>query len=137
MLVQSCFQNHSSTPTVYSSSSGLSLSRRDLPKYQLLSTSHRPFPNEEAFESDEHFLRTFENVIISSSQNIELVWKKYIPLCLPFGNDAWTQTTLLNCVSWFEARKVFKKHFGSKFKAREYNTQVFTMTMKNNESIGV
>ncbi|KAI8329033.1 hypothetical protein BD560DRAFT_441716 [Blakeslea trispora] len=101
------------TPTVVKSgsgSSGLSLSRRDLPKYQLLSNSHKPFPNEEAFESDEHFLRTFENVIDSSSQEIELVWKRYIPLCLPFGNDAWTQTTLINCTTWSEARNVFKRH---------------------------
>lgn len=119
-----------------SGSNGLSLSRRDLPKYQLLSNNHKPFPNEEAFESDEHFLRTFENVIFSSSQDIEKVWKRYIPLCLPFGDDVWTQSSLKNCDSWADARKMFKKHYGSKFKAHEYNNQVFTMTMKANESIG-
>lgn len=142
------YQNMMSTfdhkPTSYSKvvssgsggSNGLTLSRRDLPKYQLLSNPHKPFPNEEAFESEEHFLRTFENVIFSSSQEIEKVWKRYIPLCLPFGDDAWTQSSLKNCNTWSEARKLFKKHYGSKFKAHEYNNQVFTMTMKSNESIG-
>ncbi|KAI7898480.1 uncharacterized protein BX663DRAFT_555839 [Cokeromyces recurvatus] len=52
---------------------GLALSRKDLPKFQLATSLVRPFPNEEAFESVEHFLRTFEKVIESSGRQIEFV----------------------------------------------------------------
>ncbi|KAI8970723.1 hypothetical protein BDB01DRAFT_731428 [Pilobolus umbonatus] len=116
--------------------SGLTLNRRDLPKFQLLSSTHRPFPNEEAFESDEHFLVEFENVIDSSSLRIEKVWKKFLPLCIPKGNDSWVQGDLKGCRSWSEARAAFKKQFGSVLVTRRYTDLVFTMTMRSNESIG-
>ncbi|CAO3695616.1 unnamed protein product, partial [Rhizopus stolonifer] len=56
---------------------GLTLNRRDLPKFQLASSVLRPHLNEEVFESVKHFLRTFESVIESASMDIENAWKKF------------------------------------------------------------
>ncbi|KAI7900039.1 uncharacterized protein BX663DRAFT_554484 [Cokeromyces recurvatus] len=93
---------------------GFAFSRKDLPKFQLATSLVRPFPNEEAFESVEHFLRTFEKVIESSGRQIELVWRTFFPLCLPNSEDAWYETNMRNTHSWVEARKVFKNGHSSK-----------------------
>ncbi|OAD65184.1 hypothetical protein PHYBLDRAFT_189619, partial [Phycomyces blakesleeanus NRRL 1555(-)] len=70
---------------------GLTLNRRDLPKFQLADDVIRSFPNEEVFHSVDHFLRTFQKVIESSLQDIELVWKRFLPLCLPHSDDGWVE----------------------------------------------
>lgn len=115
---------------------GLTLNRRDLPKFQLASSVFKPFPSEEVFESVEHFLRTFEIVIESSSLRIEKVWRKFLPLCLPHSDDGWVETDLKKCADWAKARACFKERHGSSLVTRRYTDQVFTMTMKNTESIG-
>ncbi|KAG1442990.1 hypothetical protein G6F56_010841 [Rhizopus delemar] len=114
---------------------GLTLNRRDLPKFQLASSVLRPHPNEEVFESVEHFLRTFENVIESASMDIENAWKKFLPLCLPHSDDGWVETCLKKCTDWNAVRTCFKERHGSNLVTRRYTDQVFTMTMKNTESI--
>jgi hypothetical protein len=115
---------------------GLTLNRRDLPKFQLATSVFKSFPNEEVFESVEHFLRTFEIVIESSSLKIEKVWRKFLPLCLPHSDDGWVETNLKKCTDWTKARACFKERHGSSLVTRRYTDQVFTMTMKNTESIG-
>ncbi|KAG1443499.1 hypothetical protein G6F56_010652 [Rhizopus delemar] len=114
---------------------GLTLNRRDLPKFQLASNLVRPYPNEEVFESVDHFLRTFENVIKSSSMNIENAWRKLLPLCLSHSDDSWVETSLKRCSDWNSVRECFKERHGSSLVTRRYTDQVFTMTMKNSESI--
>ena len=61
---------------------GLTLSRRDLPKFQLKTDSPRPFPSEEVFESAEHFLRAFEKILVSANMDIEKNWVSLLLLCL-------------------------------------------------------
>ncbi|KAG2191771.1 hypothetical protein INT47_012821 [Mucor saturninus] len=115
---------------------GLTLNRRDLPKFQLAASIIKPFPSEEVFESVGHFLRTFENVIESSSLDIEKVWMKFLPLCLPHTDDGWVETDLKKCNSWKSAKSCFNERHGSSLVSRRFTDQVFTMVMKNTESIG-
>lgn len=119
-----------------SDDAGLTLNRRDLPKFQLMTSAIRPFPAYEAFESAEHFLREFEDVIASSSLTIERVWKRLLPLCLPHGDKAWAESDLKKCQNWVDARAEFVRHHGSSLVTRRYTDRVFTMTMSNNESVG-
>jgi hypothetical protein len=118
-----------------SDDAGLTLNRRDLPKFQLVTSAIRPFPGYEVFESVEHFLREFEDVIASSSLTIERVWKRLLPLCLPHGDKAWAESDLKKCQTWVEARQEFVRHHGSSLVTRRYTDQVFTMTMSNKESV--
>lgn len=113
----------------------LALNRRDLPKFQLSSSAVKAFPNEEVFESVDHYLRTFESILNSSSLDLESQWAKLLPLCMPNGERAWVDKTLLKCVSWLEAKAVFARRFGSAVITRRNTDLVFTMTMKASESI--
>ncbi|EPB86417.1 hypothetical protein HMPREF1544_06779 [Mucor circinelloides 1006PhL] len=113
----------------------LALNRRDLPKFQLAPSAVKAFPNEEVFESVDHYLRTVESILNSSSLDLEAQWAKLLPLCMPNGNRAWVDKTLLKCGSWAEAKQVFSRRFGSAVITR-YNTDLgFTMTMSSSESI--
>ncbi|EIE88990.1 hypothetical protein RO3G_13701 [Rhizopus delemar RA 99-880] len=123
--------------SISSRNAGLTLSHRDLPKFQLASSVVRPFPNEEVFESVEHFLARFENIIKGSAyRDVEQVWKQFLPLCLPYSDNAWVETDLRKCNTWAEARAAFKEHHGSSLATRHYTDLVFTMQMSNKESIG-
>lgn len=113
----------------------LALNRRDLPKFQLSSSAVKAFPNEEVFESVDHYLRTFESILNSSSLDLETQWSKLLPLCMPNGERAWVDKTLLRCFSWAEAKAVFARRFGSAVITRRNTDLVFTMTMKVSESI--
>ena len=113
----------------------LALNRRDLPKFQLASSAVKAFPNEEVFESVDHYLRTFESILNSSSLDLEAQWAKLLPLCMPNGDRAWVDKTLLKCGSWAEAKQVFSRRFGSAVITRRNTDLVFTMTMSSSESI--
>ena len=133
----SVFGGAASGPTdLGAKSAGLNLSHRDLPKFQLSSCVRLPYPNEEAFESVEHFLVRFEAIIKGSAyRDIELVWRKFLPLCLQYTDHAWVETELLHCKNWNEARALFKEHHGSNLATRHYTDMVFTMRMNPKESI--
>ncbi|EPB80984.1 hypothetical protein HMPREF1544_12324 [Mucor circinelloides 1006PhL] len=74
---------------------GISLSKRDLPKFQLKSDSVKYFHGEESFDSIFHFLAVFEKVVSLSGQDVELVWKRYLPLTIPYEYDMWLKQELL------------------------------------------
>ncbi|KAG1494148.1 hypothetical protein G6F49_013282 [Rhizopus delemar] len=113
---------------------GLTLSHRNLPKFQLALSVVRPFPNEEVFESVEHFLARFENIIKGSAyRDVEQVWKQFLPLCLPYSDNAWVETDLRKCNTWAEARAAFKEHHDSSLATRHYTDLVFTMQIVINE----
>lgn len=113
----------------------LALNRRDLPKFQLASSAVRAFPNEEVFEGVDHYLRTFESILNSSSLDLETQWAKLLPLCMPNGDRAWVDKTLLKCSSWAQAKQVFARRFGSAVVTRRNTDLVFTMVMDPSESI--
>ena len=80
----------------------LALNRRDLPKFQLATSAVKAFPNEEVFESVDHYLRTFESILNSPSLDLETQWSKLLPLRMGSGERAWVDKTLLKCSSWSE-----------------------------------
>ncbi|KAG1450460.1 hypothetical protein G6F55_009674 [Rhizopus delemar] len=114
---------------------GLTLTRKDLPKYQLASSVRLPFPNDEAFDSEEHFLRTFEKVVYSAGMDIEMVWDKYLPLCIHYDHDPWVEAELKRCHDWKSARKCFLNKFTTLHRTRESATMVFTMVMRDTETV--
>ncbi|OAD78042.1 hypothetical protein PHYBLDRAFT_141905 [Phycomyces blakesleeanus NRRL 1555(-)] len=87
----------------------LTLSRRDLPKFQLASSTIKPFSNEE---------------------------KNFLPLCLSYTDDGWVEMDFKKCIDGKAAKSCFNKRHGSSLVSRQFTNQVFTMMMKNTESIG-
>jgi hypothetical protein len=58
---------------------GLCLSKQDFPKSQLKSSITKYFPKDKSYESVNHFLRSFEKVISSTGEDIESIWRRYVP----------------------------------------------------------
>ena len=73
---------------------GISLSKRDLPMFQLRTSATKYFPKDQAYDSIHHFLRSFEKVILSSGQSVDDVWRRYIPLTIPYDLDLWLNQEL-------------------------------------------
>ncbi|EIE83360.1 hypothetical protein RO3G_08065 [Rhizopus delemar RA 99-880] len=94
--------------------------QENLPKFQLALSVVRPFPNEEVFESVEHFLARFENIIKGSAYR-------------DVDDNAWVETDLRKCNTWAEARAAFKEHHDSSLATRHYTDLVFTMQIVINE----
>lgn len=116
-------------------SSGLKISKRDLPKFQLEDSKSKPFPQEEVYKSVDHFLGEFEKIVYSSGQDINDVWKKYIPLTLPYDLDDWMKTVVLKCVSWLEVKSVFAKKFGTVISKLHKKRAVMTMAIEDDETL--
>jgi hypothetical protein len=124
------------TGTIVSGSgSGIRLSKNDLPKFQLKSQQEIPFENQERYDNVEHFLRTFEKVIYSAAESIDVVWRRYIGLTLSYDHDAWLETDLNECQSWVQAKKLFVKKFGNSNTRDEAIRKVYNTFMGANETI--
>ncbi|CEP08938.1 hypothetical protein [Parasitella parasitica] len=54
-----------------------------------MSAAAKYFPGEESYYSVFHFLRIFEKVVSSSGNDVETVWKCYLPLTIPCEYDLW------------------------------------------------
>ncbi|GAN11760.1 hypothetical protein MAM1_0899d11346, partial [Mucor ambiguus] len=106
------------------SNGGIRLSKQDLPKFQLKSSSTKYFPKDEAYESVNHFLllRSFQKVISSSGENVEAICKRYIPLTLPCELDNWLNNDVMACRCWTESRR---EVFNAKMHAGE-STEAYT-----------
>ncbi|KAF1805447.1 hypothetical protein FB192DRAFT_1255914, partial [Mucor lusitanicus] len=114
---------------------GIRLSKQDLPKFQLKSSSTKYFPKDESFESVNHFLRSFEKVISSSGENIELIWKRYVPLTLPYELDNWLNNEVMTCDAWSEVGAAFNKKFGNNAMLKlQSRREVFNAKMRPGES---
>lgn len=117
------------------SNGGIRLSKQDLPKFQLKSSSTKYFPKDEAYESVNHFLRSFEKVISSSGESIESIWKRYIPLTLPYELDNWLNNDVLTCGSWSDVGVAFNKKFGNNAMLKlQSRREVFNAKMRAGES---
>lgn len=121
--------------SVNSSSSGLKISKRDLPKFQLEDNKAKPFPNEDAYKSVDHFLSEFEKIVYSSGQDIENVWRKYIPLTLSYELDDWMKTVVLKSDKWHDVKLVFSKKFGTVVSRIHKRRAVMNMEIGFNESV--
>ena len=114
---------------------GLRLTKKDVPKFQLKAQGTSPFPGEETFGTVEQFLRAFEKVMDSTDNDVELVWRKYIPLSLSLDFDAWLRTELLVCNSWVDAKAIFVKTFGNSLLRLQSRRAVMTMRMRGGETV--
>jgi hypothetical protein len=116
-------------------SSGLKISKRDLPKFQLEDSKNKPFPQEEVYKSVDHFLSEFEKIVYSSGQEINDVWRKYIPLTLPYDLDDWMKTVVLKATSWLDVKSVFAKKFGTVISKLHKKRAVMTMAIEDDETL--
>ncbi|CAO3608464.1 unnamed protein product [Mucor fragilis] len=116
-------------------SSGLKIFKRDLPKFQFEDSKVKPFPSEDAYKSVDHFLSEFEKIVHSSGQEIQDVWRKYIPLTLPFDLDDWLQNIVLKATNWIDVKSVFHKKFGTTISKLHKRRAVMTMTIGEDETV--
>ncbi|KAL9537679.1 hypothetical protein PS6_011709, partial [Mucor atramentarius] len=113
---------------------GISLSKRDLPKFQLKSDSVKYFHGEESFDSIFHFLAVFEKVVSSSGQDVESAWKRYLPLTIPYEYDMWLKQKLLLVNTWKEAKDAFVKKFNSSLHRLSARRAVQSSVMQGGET---
>ncbi|OAD73731.1 hypothetical protein PHYBLDRAFT_168165 [Phycomyces blakesleeanus NRRL 1555(-)] len=113
----------------------LTLNIRDLPKFQLSDDMIRPFPNEEVFQSVDHFLCAFQKTIDLYLLDIEQVWRTIFPLCLPHDYDRWVEMVLKKCVDWKAAKNCFTVRHELRLLISRSVKEVFTMEMQSTESI--
>ncbi|CAO0789981.1 unnamed protein product [Mucor circinelloides] len=113
---------------------GISLSKQDLPKFQLKSNAKRYFPSEAAYDSIHHFLRSFEKAILSSGKAVENVWRRYIPLTIPYDLDLWLNQDLLTAQSWSAAKDKFTSKFSYAALRLDACREVQTASMKPGET---
>ncbi|OBZ66522.1 hypothetical protein A0J61_11916, partial [Choanephora cucurbitarum] len=111
------------------------VSKKDVPKFQLKAHGVVSFPGEEVFASVEQFLRAFENVMEATDNDVNLVWKKYVPLAVALDFDAWLQTEVMVYVSWSDAKAVFVKTFGNALLKLQARRAVMSIKMKANETV--
>ena len=122
------------TASMSGDNEGISLSKQDLPKFQLRSNATKYFPAEMAYDSVHHFLRSFEKVILSSGKAVENVWRRYIPLTIPYDLDLWLNQDLLTAKSWSVAKEKFTSKFSNAALRLDARREVQTATMKPGET---
>ena len=113
---------------------GISLSKRDLPMFQLRTSATKYFPKDQAYDSIHHFLRSFEKVILSSGQSVDDVWRRYIPLTIPYDLDLWLNQELLLAKSWQEAKDKFTKKFNNAALRLDARREVQGAAMRSGET---
>ncbi|KAI8644349.1 hypothetical protein BD408DRAFT_413294 [Parasitella parasitica] len=89
------------------------ISLRDIPKFQIMGQA-KHYPDQPRFTSVEHFFNAFENVVKASGNDVNLVWKRYVPLSMAFEYKNWTDNHLLVQKDWESAKDLFRKHFGQR-----------------------
>ncbi|KAG2206164.1 hypothetical protein INT47_003813 [Mucor saturninus] len=123
---------YATTPTVHE---GLTLSREDLPRLQLVGKTYDQFKGRQVLKNIDDYLKTFEEVIMSARQEVKTNWRRYLPIALADELKAWMRKDLLVCDSWDEAKKVLEKKFG-KYQMRVLATkELISLTMYHDENI--
>lgn len=110
------------------------ISPSEVPRYQLVG-QELYWPGSFVFSSVEHFLCTFENVIIASGNQLENVWKQYIVLAIPYNFNNWVRNDLLGCDTWVAARKLCLAHFGVKKNKDDALRRLYICAMKEGETL--
>ncbi|OAD00386.1 hypothetical protein MUCCIDRAFT_85793 [Mucor lusitanicus CBS 277.49] len=84
---------------------------RDIPRFQITGQC-KHYDDYPSYSSLEHFLSSFETVELHASGNdVEQVWKQYIPVAMYFMYKTWVQNDLLMCSSWNDAKAVVCKAY--------------------------
>ncbi|CEP12822.1 hypothetical protein [Parasitella parasitica] len=116
-------------------STGIALSKKDSPKFQLKSTAVKYFPGEEAFDSVFHLLRNFEKVVGSAAQDVELMWRNYLPLTIPYEYDKWLKQQLVKCCTWREVGVELVKKFNNPLLRLNARSAVQSAAMQDGETV--
>ncbi|KAK4509718.1 uncharacterized protein ATC70_007020 [Mucor velutinosus] len=106
----------------------------EIPRFQVVGQA-KHWPDHPRFTTVDHFFSAFENVIRASGNEVNLVWKRYVPVSLPFDFESWTKNDLLACNDWDQAKALFRKHFGAPINSEESMAKLFSMRMKNNDTL--
>ncbi|CEP08876.1 hypothetical protein, partial, partial [Parasitella parasitica] len=107
---------------------------KDIPKFQLVGQA-KHCPDQPRFTSVEHFFSAFENVVKASGNEVNLIWKRYVPLSMAFEYKTWTDNDLLVQKDWEAAKNLFRKHFGAPDNAEESMAKLFSMRMKESDTL--
>lgn len=106
-----------------------------IPRYQVVEQS-KYWPDLSRFSTVDHFFSAFENIIRASGHDVNLVWKQYIPISLPFDLESWKNYDLLPyCNDWDQAKALFRKHFGAPINSEESMTKLFSMRMEDDDTL--
>ncbi|KAK4521737.1 uncharacterized protein ATC70_004272 [Mucor velutinosus] len=106
----------------------------EIPRFQVVGQA-KHWPDHPRFTTVDHFFSAFENVIRASGNEVNLVWKRHVPVSLPFDFESWTKNDLLACNDWDQAKALFRKHFGAPINSEESMAKLFSMRMKNNDTL--
>ena len=110
------------------------INTNELPRFQLTGQPIH-FPSHPRFSSTDHFFSSFENIINASGNNIEDVWRQYIPISMPFEYETWTKNDLIKCVNWSDAKALCRKHYGTPVNKEESMARLFNMRMKAGDTL--
>ncbi|KAG0165760.1 hypothetical protein DFQ29_001387, partial [Apophysomyces sp. BC1021] len=122
-----------SAPTATHTTSRLSY--RDIPAFQVTGTLVWR-PGKEVFDSVEHFLRTFQKVLIAFDVNLDANWEKWLSLSLRDDHDAWFESRLANKnLTWAQAHKLFVQRFESPDRMIMMASKAYSMVMGKNETV--
>ncbi|KAL7326399.1 hypothetical protein PS15p_208750 [Mucor circinelloides] len=110
------------------------INMRDIPKFQIIGQA-KHFSDHPRFTSVEHFFSAFENVVKASGNQVNSVWRQYIPLSMAFEYNNWTNNDLLNQKDWEAAKELYRKHFGTPDSAEESMAALFSMRMEDSDTL--
>ncbi|KAK4514202.1 SNARE-binding exocyst subunit S6 [Mucor velutinosus] len=107
---------------------------RDIPRFQIVGqTKH--YEGYPSYSSLEHFFSSFETVMHASSNDVEQVWKQYIPVSMHFTYKTWVNNDLLKCSNWESAKALFVKHYGVPVNSMDLISKLFNMRMKTSDTL--
>lgn len=107
---------------------------RDIPRFQI-EGQFQNFKDYPSFSSLEHYFSSYESVMYASGNDIEKVWKQYMPVSVHFSHHTWMENSLMQCTSWASAKALFVKHYGDPVKSMELILRLFNMKMKATDTL--
>ncbi|KAG2189691.1 hypothetical protein INT46_011658 [Mucor plumbeus] len=106
----------------------------EVPRFQIMGQA-KHWPDHPRFNTVDHFFSAFENVIHAYGNEIDIVWKQYIPVSMPFEYETWTRNNLLKCNDWQQAKALFRKHYGTPVNSQESMGKLFNMRMRLTDTL--
>ncbi|KAG1084259.1 hypothetical protein G6F42_021866 [Rhizopus arrhizus] len=107
---------------------------RDIPRFQITGQS-KHYDDHPSYSSLEHFFDTFETVLHASGNDVEQVWKQYIPVSMHFTYKTWVHNDLLKCPNWESAKALYVKHYGVPVNSMDLISRLFNMRMKPSDTL--
>ncbi|GAN11632.1 hypothetical protein MAM1_0762c11208, partial [Mucor ambiguus] len=107
---------------------------RDIPRFQIVG-QNKHYEGYPSYSSLEHFFSSFETVMHASGNDVERVWKQYIPVAMHFTYKTWVNNDLLKCPNWEAAKALFIKHYGVPVNSLDLISRLFNMRMKTSDTL--